>query len=202
VADAAKQAREQECGKVGDKCRRRQDAEAAALAALTKAQENKAATERFDQIETELKRLRSQKGETTVATIDPVLGHVARPVTHAASPTIDAVPAPTKAVEAPAIEVPVSLLPKPRLVAQEKARTKGVALYLAERLQPKPGARVELEECQFDYAASGLRPLTTKEFVESLQHFCSACRIKTRVIGDKVYLLDVQLAPMRGREAS
>src|SRR6516225_71288 len=44
----------------------------ARLAALTKAQENKAATERFDQIETELKRLRSQKGETTVATIDPV----------------------------------------------------------------------------------------------------------------------------------
>jgi hypothetical protein len=131
-----------------------------------------------------------------------VLGHVARPVTHAASPTIDAVPAPTKAVEAPAIEVPVSLLPKPRLVAQEKARTKGVALYLAERLQPKRGARVELEECQVDYAASGLRPLTTKEFVESLQHFCSACRIKTRVIGDEVYLLDVQLAPLRGREAS
>jgi len=72
VADAAKQARELECGKVGDNCRKRRDAEAAALAALTKAQENKAATDRFDQIEAELKSLRAQKGETTVGTLDPL----------------------------------------------------------------------------------------------------------------------------------
>jgi len=56
---ATTKAREQECGKVGDNCRTRQDAQATALAALTKAQENKATTDRFDEIETELKRLRS-----------------------------------------------------------------------------------------------------------------------------------------------
>src|SRR5262249_55759487 len=72
LSDAAAKAREQECGKVGDNCRKRQDAEAAALAALTKAQENKAATDRFDQIEAELKQLRAQKGETTVGTLDPL----------------------------------------------------------------------------------------------------------------------------------
>ena len=59
LSGAATKAREQECGKVGDNCRKRQDAQATALAALTKAQENKATTDRFDEIETELKRLRS-----------------------------------------------------------------------------------------------------------------------------------------------
>jgi hypothetical protein len=96
----------------------------------------------------------------------------------------------------------ISLQPKPRLVAEGKSRTKGVAAYLAERLQPRRGARVELEECQAAYAASGMRPITAQEFVESLQHFCGACRIKTKVIGDRVYLMDVQLAPAQGRETS
>jgi hypothetical protein len=32
-----------------------------------------------------------------------------------------------------------------------------------------------MEECQAAYASSGLKPLTAREFVESLQHFCRAC---------------------------
>jgi len=38
-------------------------------------------------------------------------------------------------------------------------------------------------------------PLTTKEFVESLQYFRRSCGIESKVIGEKVYLMDVQLAP-------
>jgi hypothetical protein len=88
----------------------------------------------------------------------------------------------------------ISLQPKPRLVAQEKSRATGVAVFLAERLHPKSGARVELEDCQAAYAASGLRTLTAEEFVEAPQHFCRACRVKTKIAGDKVYLLNVELA--------
>jgi hypothetical protein len=125
-----------------------------------------------------------------------VLGHVAQSVARAgagASPPIDVTPTVVSTMEA--IEEPaMTLSPKPRLVAQEKSRARGVAVYLAERLQPRPGARVEMEECQAAYAASGLRSLTTEEFVESLQHFCLACGVKTKVVGEKVYLLNVELA--------
>jgi len=132
-----------------------------------------------------------------------VLGHVPARTATTSPPVeerkgLEHVPTPpsndaTETVEEP--DAPV-LAPKPRLVAEGKSRVRGVAVYLAECLQPRPGGRVELEECQAAYAASGLRPLTTKEFVESLQHFCSACRIKTKIIGDKVYLMNVQLAPL------
>jgi hypothetical protein len=53
VAAAATKAREQECGKVGEHCRKRQDAENAALTAYAEARENKASTDRYDKIEVE-----------------------------------------------------------------------------------------------------------------------------------------------------
>src|SRR5262249_45587274 len=72
LSDAAAKAREQEGGKVGDNCRKRQRPEATAIGAFTKAQENKAGTDRFDEIETELKRLRSKKPEGDVVSADPL----------------------------------------------------------------------------------------------------------------------------------
>jgi hypothetical protein len=72
AADAAEKARDQECGKVGDNCRKRQDAVATALTALAKAQENKAATDRFEEIETELKQLRTHKADDAVGAADPM----------------------------------------------------------------------------------------------------------------------------------
>ena len=72
LSDAARLAREQECGKLGENCRRRQDAEGTALTALAKAQENKAATERAIEIDAELKRLRLLKTDGTVGAANPL----------------------------------------------------------------------------------------------------------------------------------
>ena len=83
LSGAATKAREQECGKVGDNCRTRQDAQATALAALTKAQENKATTDRFDEIETELKRLRSNRASCLAGVARKSWSTVARTHPHA-----------------------------------------------------------------------------------------------------------------------
>ena len=126
-----------------------------------------------------------------------VLGHATLPTMRTAKrETIDTTYTDltaTESVDERPAEPPVALSPKPHLVAQENSRAAGVAVFLAERLQPKPGAMVELEDCQSAYAASKLRPLTAKQFVESLQHFCRACRVKTKIVGDKVYLIGVEL---------
>jgi hypothetical protein len=66
--DAAKQAR----GKVGDNCRKRQDAEAVALDKLAAAQTNKANTDRVIEIDAEVKRLRGLKTDGTVGNADPL----------------------------------------------------------------------------------------------------------------------------------
>jgi hypothetical protein len=58
AAEAAIGTRDQE-RKLGENCRKRQDAEGAALTALAKAQENEASTDRFDRIKAELGKLRS-----------------------------------------------------------------------------------------------------------------------------------------------
>jgi hypothetical protein len=63
-----------------------------------------------------------------------VLGHVARPIAHTGGPIIDAVPVPAKAVEVAPPEAAMIPPPRPRLVAQGKSRTKGVAAYLVTRL--------------------------------------------------------------------
>jgi hypothetical protein len=77
LANTAKQARVAECGNGDPKqrgrfCREKEDAEAGAVRALGTAQTNKASTDRFDEIEAELKRLRSQKTEGSVGAADPL----------------------------------------------------------------------------------------------------------------------------------
>jgi hypothetical protein len=101
----------------------------------------------------------------------------------------------------------ISPPPRPRLVAQEKTQAGAVAEILAKCMHPAPGTRVELEECQSAYADAcaaskpPLRTLPTKQFVASLERFCRACQIETKVISGKVYLMDVQLvASLRGQE--
>jgi hypothetical protein len=72
AADTAKSNRDAECKKRGDNCRQREIDEQTAVNALTEAQANKDATDRFDQIEADLKRLRSQKSEGSVSAADPL----------------------------------------------------------------------------------------------------------------------------------
>jgi hypothetical protein len=77
AADTARDARIAECGdgtpkQRGKFCRQKEDGEAAANTALTEAQENKAATDRFDAIEAELKDLRAIKPDGAVGSADPL----------------------------------------------------------------------------------------------------------------------------------
>jgi len=78
-----------------------------------------------------------------------VLGHVPARTATTSPPVeerkgLEHVPTPpsndaTETVEEP--DAPV-LAPKPRLVAEGKSRVRGVAVYLAECLQPRPGMRL------------------------------------------------------------
>ena len=77
LAETRKQARIAECGNGDPKqrgrfCRDKEGAEGEAVTALATAQTNKASTDRFEQIETELKRLRSLKTDGTVGVADPI----------------------------------------------------------------------------------------------------------------------------------
>jgi hypothetical protein len=77
AANTAKQARAAECGNGDPKqrgrfCHQKEDSEAAAIETLAEAQANKAATDRFDQIEKDLIRLRPQTGQNSAGTADPL----------------------------------------------------------------------------------------------------------------------------------
>jgi hypothetical protein len=77
-ADAAKTAKERECGNGDPKqrgpfCRDKETNEEAANKALTEAQSNKDATERFEQIKLDLDRLRPKTGQNSVSSTDPLL---------------------------------------------------------------------------------------------------------------------------------
>ena len=236
AVDAAASARKAECGngepvQRGKFCRGKEDGEAAAIKKLTEAQENKAATDRFEQIENELRRLRSLKGDTGVGSANPlrdllatimgtwadlltswqkaafavvydvcmiatmisieVLGHVPPSVAARARS-----PAPAPAEPEPArIEPP----PRPRLVVSGGGRPTGsIPKILSAALEPAEGSRVEMAEIYAAYAGECARQCSLavrpKEFVDPLQHFCSTCRIKTKILGGKVYLLNVRLA--------
>lgn len=69
---AAEQARDQECTKLGENCRKRQDAVGTFLTALGTAQVNKANTDRFDQIVRDLKALRDTGKTSGTGSADPM----------------------------------------------------------------------------------------------------------------------------------
>ena len=77
TVDAASKASKAECGDGSPKqrgpfCRGKEEAEARALTALTEAQDNKAATDRANEIDIELRRLRSIRTEGNVGAADPL----------------------------------------------------------------------------------------------------------------------------------
>jgi hypothetical protein len=69
---------------------------------------------------------------------------------------------------------------------------------MADLLKPAKGRRVEIEQVFKGYAAecqaNGDRVLTPEQFIDPAQRFCRECRIRTQVIGEHIYLLDVRLA--------
>jgi hypothetical protein len=43
--------------------------------------------------------------------------------------------------------------------------------------------------------------LTPEQFIDPAQRFCQACGIRTQVVGERIYLLDVQLATAVPRQS-
>jgi hypothetical protein len=92
--------------------------------------------------------------------------------------------------------VPDTAAPQPALVVDE-VKAGSVPKILAELLQPAKGRRVEIGKVFEGYAAAyeaeGLRALTPDQFIDPTQRLCQECSIQARVVGKRVYLLDVRL---------
>jgi hypothetical protein len=265
AADTAKNNREAECNKRGNNCRQREIDEQTAANALTEAQTNKDATDRFDQIEVDLKRLRSQKGENSVGAAEPmkalladimgvkwatlltawqkvvfaviydicmvasiigieVLGHAParrrrdETDTSAKTQTLNTFAEPAQAVRisepAPVVietvaepVTPAKLPPppSPKLATAKKERPAGpIPRIMTAVLEPARGQRVELGEAFVRYAAEckakAREAVPPDVFLDAMARFCKTVGIKTKIISDKLYLLDVQLVATDGKE--
>jgi hypothetical protein len=104
----------------------------------------------------------------------------------------------TTVIEAEPVPVRIAPPPRPKLVVSGSARPAGsISKILSAVLEPAKGCRVELEEIFAAYAGEcarkGLPSLRPQEFVEPLKRFCETCRIKTKIVDGKVYLMDVRL---------
>jgi hypothetical protein len=115
-------------------------------------------------------------------------------------------PAPTRSVDmrtkredsditGPDIAAP----PRPKLVLSGSPRPAGsIPMTLSEALEPGKGTHVEMEEAYAAYAGECRRldvpAVSPQDFVDPLKRFCSTCRIKTKIVDGKVYLLNVRLA--------
>jgi hypothetical protein len=84
----------------------------------------------------------------------------------------------------------------PRLVS-DQPKAGSVPEIMANILTPAKRRRVELGEVFGDYAAEcqrmGARVLTPEQFTDPAERFCRECGIRTLVVGDKIFLLDVAL---------
>lgn len=87
--------------------------------------------------------------------------------------------------------------PRPQLVASAGVSIGNVPAIMAEVLHPDGDAQVELADAYAAYEAEcvsrKVSPLPPAQFVDPLQAFCKACRIRTKSISGRVYLLGVTL---------
>jgi hypothetical protein len=94
---------------------------------------------------------------------------------------------------------------RPKLVSTSDQPPYGqVGPICTEALEAGRGKRVEIADLGADYAARckarNLRPYPPAEFATQLEEFCLRTGIRTRRIGSKVFLLDVQLATATAAE--
>jgi hypothetical protein len=63
-------------------------------------------------------------------------------------------------------------------------------------LDPAKGRKVSLEQCFARYTSdSGKRvPMAPDVFMDAMSEFCKGVGIRTKIEGDKLYLIDVELA--------
>jgi hypothetical protein len=87
---------------------------------------------------------------------------------------------------------------RPKLVASSSEGAGSIPKILHEILEPAAGGEVEVQECHAGYAAqclaAGRRAVPPVQFVDPLVQFCRRAGIRTKTVGDRFYLLDVQLA--------
>ena len=92
--------------------------------------------------------------------------------------------------------------PKPKLVAARREPPAGaVGQIMTDALEPARGQRVELGQGYLRYAAvckaQSQEPVTPDQYMDAMVTFCKGIGIRTRIIGDKLYLMDVQLTEQR-----
>ena len=232
ATDAATTAKERECGngdpkERGKLCREKEEAERAAADVLRKATAQKATTDRATKIELEIRALRARldNGEA-VARANPLgdalsllIGSAADVLTVRLQAIIALVfelclvglmvsyEAMSQSYEpaCPKIAMPSRL--KPQLIASNPATPLGsVKRILTDNLERSPGGKVEIAEVGGRYSnickAEGKRAVSQDAFVAEVGTFCDAIGIKRKMMGDHLYLVDVQLTRLRNGAAS
>lgn len=232
ATDAATTAKERECGngdpkERGKLCREKEEAERAAADVLRKATAQKATTDRATKIELEIRALRARldKGEA-VARANPLgdalsllIGSAADVLTVRLQAIIALVfelclvglmvsyEAMSQSYEpaCPKIAMPSRI--KPQLIASNPATPLGsVKRILTDNLERSPGGKVEIAEVGGRYRnickAEGKRAVSQDAFVAEVGTFCDAIGIKRKMMGDHLYLVDVQLTRLRNGAAS
>ena len=227
AADGATVAKERECGngdpkQRGKLCREKEESERVAADTLRKATAEKATTDRGSKIEADMRALREQlnAGET-VASANPLGNALSLLIGSAA----DVLTARLQAVIALVFELclvglmvsyealghksePEPLRPvspprlKPRLIASNPSRPVGsVKRILTDNLERCPEGKVEIAEVGKRYRdvcrAEGKRTVSQDEFIDEAAAFCEAIGLDRKTIGVRLYLLDVQLTPIR-----
>ena len=92
--------------------------------------------------------------------------------------------------------------PKPQLIASNPPRPTGsVKRILTDNLERCPEGKVEIAEVGNRYRdvcrAEGKRTVSQNEFIDEAAAFCEAIGLDRKTIGVRLYLLDVQLTPIR-----
>jgi hypothetical protein len=227
AADAATVAKERECGngdpkQRGKLCREKEESERAAADTLRKATTEKATTDRASKIEADMRALREQlsAGET-VASANPLGNALSLLIGSAA----DVLTARLQAIIALVFELclvglmvsyealghksepeprnPVSPpRPKPQLIASNPSRPVGsVKRILTDNLERCSEGGVEIADVGKRYRdvckAEGKRAVSQDAFVAGVSAFCDALDIKRKTIGGHLYLINVQVTPVR-----
>ena len=227
AADAATTAKERECGNGDPKqrgkfCREKEESERAAADALRKATAEKATTDRASKIEGDIRALRDRlyAGET-VASANPLGNALSLLIGSAA----DVLTARLQAIIALVFElclvglmvsyealghkseperarVAIPPRPKPQLIASNPSPPVGsVKRILTDNLDHSPGRKVEIAELGKRYRdvckAEGKCAVSQDAFVADFGAFCDAVGIKRKMVGDHLYLIDVQLTQLR-----
>lgn len=239
AADAATAAREAECARRGTLCRDREADERKALADLSTATSNKAATDRAIRLEADagvqrrrlaelgpvvtvnvqgsamakLFRLKDdeadfaataqQLGIAIVVELIIIMCLVAWEilgVDHGERVAKISKTAPVASPSSPAPVLPrLQLTPPPPKLASSRTEPPAgpVAKIMTDELEPARAQRVEIREAYMRYVDAcklqGAAAVTPDQFLDAMAKFCKSVGIKTKINGETLYLMGVQL---------